>query len=100
MESKDRNRRHGNGNNNHRRPNQDRGVIHVYPINDAKQHFLYSTNCECNPTIEKDKGTFIVTHNSFDGREGVEMANEILTLDSMKPKYPNNNFRNKRHGKD
>ncbi len=52
-------------------------VYNIIPVNDVKEHSEYST-CECNPTIDIVNGVVIITHNSFDGREGLEMANEIL----------------------
>lgn len=70
-------------------------IYHVYPVADTEDHELTCDNwwlgiggklyprvsciCKCNPKIEyQDNGTVIVVHNSFDGREGVEWANEIL----------------------
>jgi hypothetical protein len=52
-------------------------MIHVYPINDLKEHEFNST-CECVPRVEECNGEIILIHNSFDGREGVELANELL----------------------
>lgn len=52
-------------------------MIHIYPINDTKEHEM-STTCKCDPTVEIQYGEDIVIHNSFDGQEGVELANEIL----------------------
>lgn len=57
-------------------------MFHVFPINDEKEHTLTSFThfgieicyCECKPVL---KGNVFV-HNSFDGREGVEWANEVL----------------------
>lgn len=65
----------------------DNNVYHVYPVNDLKEHDLhtwplpfdgYSCDCKCKPRIEEVDLSFIVVHNSFDGREGVEWVNEIL----------------------
>ena len=53
-------------------------MIHVHPLDDLEEHDINSTNCKCKPTIIKEGNEFIVIHNSFDGREGVEWANEIL----------------------
>lgn len=51
---------------------------HVLPINDIKEH-IESEDCECEPTVEvQENGNVVIVHNAFDGREGVEMANEIL----------------------
>ena len=56
-------------------------MIHVTPLNDTEKHDLSDTGntCKCNPEviIESDS-EIIVVHNAFDGREGVEWANEIL----------------------
>jgi hypothetical protein len=54
-------------------------MIHVHPLDDAEEHDLKSTLCKCNPHIIVEKDSeIVVVHNSFDGREGVEWANEIL----------------------
>jgi hypothetical protein len=52
---------------------------HVLPNNDKKEH-SETYKCHCNPTIKIESGNMIIVHNSFDGREGVEWANEILSL--------------------
>lgn len=54
-------------------------MINVIPKNDLKEHFP-DTTCECNPYVEfiEETGETIVVHNSYDGREGLELANEIL----------------------
>jgi hypothetical protein len=68
--------------------------LHVYPTNDLKSHYLESLDarldgfaddvppycpCLCIPKAEKQSnGIWIIIHNSFDGREGVEQVNEIL----------------------
>lgn len=57
-------------------------MIHVYPLNDEKEHDISDkgNTCECEPgIIIEPNSDIIVIHNSFDGREGVEIANEILT---------------------
>lgn len=55
-------------------------IWHVYPINDAESHDLEGYDCKCKPKVEyiREEDRMIVVHNSFDGRECVEMANEIL----------------------
>lgn len=54
-------------------------MIHIYPNNDIKEHILEGVNCPCEPKITTDGyDDVIIIHNSFDGREGVEWANEIL----------------------
>lgn len=52
-------------------------IWHVTPNNDLKEH-EQSTTCHCGPRIEYENGDMIVIHNSYDGREGVEIVNEIL----------------------
>lgn len=52
-------------------------TYHVLPVGDLKKH-TESYTCECKPIVEHEGGNIIVIHNSFDGREGVEWANEIL----------------------
>lgn len=42
-------------------------MIHVYPVNDLKEHELEGVHCSCEPTIDWKLG--IVTHNAFDMRE-------------------------------
>jgi hypothetical protein len=56
-------------------------MIHVAPLNDLFEHDLTETGnmCHCEPSIiMQPDSEIIVVHNSFDGREGVEWANEIL----------------------
>ena len=52
-------------------------IIHVLPIDDLKPHEESST-CECEPRVEIVEGGMLVVHNSWDGREWVEKANDIL----------------------
>jgi len=52
-------------------------AIHIYPLDDLKEHVLEST-CECQPTVIIENGELIVCHNAFDGRELIEEVNEIL----------------------
>lgn len=55
-------------------------MIHVHPLNDIKEHDTSNTGntCHCNPIVKIEAGEMIVIHNSFDGREGVEIVNDIL----------------------
>lgn len=54
-------------------------IYHVTPMNDLKDHSSNTeTPCWCNPNIKTENGDLIIIHNSADGREGVEMAKEIL----------------------
>lgn len=52
-------------------------MIHVLPVDDLRPHEETST-CPCGPRVITENGTMICIHNSFDGREGLEWANEIL----------------------
>lgn len=52
-------------------------TFQVLPINDSEEHTEDST-CKCNPSVEVAQMGIIIRHNSFDGREAVEQANEIL----------------------
>lgn len=57
-------------------------IWHVIPINDLKEHVEVST-CACEPKIiSLDEGDIMVVHNSYDGREAVEWANEIINNSS------------------
>lgn len=49
-------------------------AIHVYPVNDLKEHDTENTTCECCPAVVFEEGEMIVVHNSFDGREDGEEA--------------------------
>jgi len=54
-------------------------VYHIYPVEDLKDHTIDGTTCECAPVIKQEEsGDLLVIHNSYDGREGLELANEIL----------------------
>lgn len=59
--------------------------IHVVPVNDIEPHeerLMEGYECKCEPKIEPIHGSILVIHNSFDGREGVEIVNKILNLPS------------------
>lgn len=70
-------------------------IQHIIPINDLREHSEKVVNhiglmvcvCECHPVSRpmwdcpKDKDgedNYIFVHFSYDGREGMEWANEIL----------------------
>lgn len=55
-------------------------VWHVTPINDLYKHIENGTVCPCSPYRKTVENCTIIVHNSFDGREGLEMAKEILKL--------------------
>ena len=51
---------------------------HILPINDLIIH-EENTTCECEPKVEfLENGDMLIVHNAFDGREAVEIANEII----------------------
>ena len=50
----------------------------ILPINDLKEHSENST-CECNPKVIFENGEMIIIHNSYDGREGLELYNKLLS---------------------
>lgn len=53
-------------------------IYNILPLGDLKEHDEEST-CECEPAIQKlENGDILIVHNSYDGREGLEMANELL----------------------
>lgn len=53
---------------------------HILPVADIEPHDESST-CKCEPAVQvMEFGDLIIIHNSFDGREGVEIANQILKL--------------------
>lgn len=59
--------------------------IHVVPVDDAGEHEEISIgdtspicNCLCGPRRLKENNKYIFIHSSFDGREGLEWATEIL----------------------
>lgn len=62
-------------------------VYHIYPNNDLKEHILHCEYppigipfcpCVCKPIWKEVDDSLLIIHNSFDGREGVEWAQEIL----------------------
>ena len=54
-------------------------MLHIFPLNDLGEHDTESETCICEPKIEfLSNGDGLVIHNSFDGREALEMANYIL----------------------
>jgi len=51
-------------------------MVNILPRNDLKLHTEDST-CDCEPKVFFEDGEIIITHNSYDGREAIEMFNEI-----------------------
>jgi len=56
--------------------NEDEAWQIVYPVNDTKLHDIDSADCECKPTLDEENS--ILIHNSFDCREAVEWAEDVL----------------------
>jgi hypothetical protein len=52
-------------------------VWHILPRNDSDIHEETSV-CKCEPSVKITEGGVLIVHNSFDGRELIEQANEIL----------------------
>ncbi len=52
-------------------------TTHITPLNDLRPH-IDSTACDCQPRVTWYEGDMIVIHNSWDGREGLELAMEVL----------------------
>lgn len=60
--------------------------IHVVPVDDIENHttelawvgLMHMFTCKCKPRLEFEKDKIIIIHSSFDGREGLEWANELL----------------------
>jgi len=50
---------------------------HIRPV-DESDHIHDTNICSCKPRLEVENGIDIYIHNSFDGREGLENALEIL----------------------
>ena len=59
-------------------------MIHVYPLNDEREHVLEGTDCPCKPEIRWQNLTGeifeepLCMHHAFDGREVLEEAARIL----------------------
>lgn len=53
-------------------------MIHLIPVNDLVIH-EENTTCDCQPKVEfLESGDMMVTHNSYDGRELLEIDNSII----------------------
>lgn len=67
-------------------------IYHVFPTNDIKEHNTEDTTCDCEPISETQPGgDILIIHNSYDGREGLELANEILNPPVFK-KHPRHKY--------
>lgn len=47
-------------------------MIHVYPLNDKREHDTNGTVCWCEPVVDWDLPEALVVHNSADGQETLE----------------------------
>lgn len=65
----------------------ENNIVHVIPLDDEHEHDEFVcwpsevpvSGCRCRARSERsEKGCWIIIHNSFDGREGLEWANQIL----------------------
>jgi hypothetical protein len=56
--------------------------IHVFPVNDLKEHITDGPGCPCTPEIRLEGGNLIYVHNSYDHREIVEEAIDIMNGES------------------
>jgi hypothetical protein len=52
-------------------------AIHIIPENDSQPHEELTT-CHCHPRVDFTQGVMVVIHNSFDGRELLEQAQDLL----------------------
>lgn len=52
-------------------------MTNIIPVNDLKEH-IGSVGCECSPKVIFEEGEMIVVHNSYDRRELIEEAIEII----------------------
>lgn len=50
-------------------------IWHILPVNDVEEHEESST-CKCEPRIEIAGGDMLMIHNSFDGRELLELEKD------------------------
>jgi len=56
---------------------------HVYPLNDLREHITDGPGCPCEPRIEVISANLIYVHNSWDHREIVERAIDIMNGEGM-----------------
>lgn len=60
------------------------GLVETYPDDEDHGHEVIERDgelyiiCGCQPRVSREKNVWLILHNSFDGREGVEWVNEIL----------------------
>ena len=51
-------------------------MIHVYPLNDLRDHVVEGKTCWCDPEYDEEHDVLI--HNSLDGREDYETGERKL----------------------
>ena len=54
--------------------------VNVMPENDLKPH-IESADCACEPTVEVIGASLLIIHNSYDHREIIEQAIDIMNGD-------------------
>ena len=54
------------------------GDIHVYPLNDLREHITNGPGCPCEARVDLEGATLIYVHNAWDHREIVEQAIDIM----------------------
>lgn len=47
-------------------------AVHVYPVNDLREHVTDGTPCWCTPETLEEPGGFVIVHCALDGREAYE----------------------------
>jgi hypothetical protein len=47
-------------------------TLHVYPVNDLREHDISGKTCWCDPDVDTGVGGTVVTHHSLDEREKFE----------------------------
>ncbi len=52
-------------------------MIHILPLGDIEEHEEITT-CKCEPSVIEESGELIIVHNSFDGRDGLEIRSGKL----------------------
>lgn len=52
----------------------DDEVIHVYPVNDLREHVTHGIECWCKPRVDEYD---VVVHNAMDQREQWEIGRRM-----------------------
>ncbi len=48
--------------------------VHVYPVNDLREHITQGLECWCKPRVDEDD---VIVHNAMDGREQWETGRKL-----------------------